>query len=152
MEEKMLILKMLQEGKITTDEAVKLLESLEKSSPSSPRPGSRINEIRDELTAKLNEMKIDEKLNKFGDKASKLAETFSEKAGKLAEQLGENINPEKIENNTEKFTEEFTRRMESLGQDIAESAAKFADTFTSQLGNLFAVSYTHLTLPTTPYV
>jgi len=140
MEEKMLILKMLQEGKITTEEAVKLLESLEKSSTSSPRSGSRINEIRDELTAKLNEMKIDEKLNKFGDKASKLAETFGEKAGKLAEQLGENINPEKIENNTERFTEEFTRRMEGLGQDIAESAAKFADIFASQLGNLFETS------------
>ena len=137
MEEKMLILKMLQEGKITTDEAVKLLESLDKSSASAPRSGSRINEIKDELTAKINEMKIDEKLNRFGDKASKLAETFGEKAGKLAEQLGENINPEKIENSTERFTEEFTRRMESLGQDIAESASKFADTFASQLGSLF---------------
>lgn len=141
MEEKMLILKMLQEGKITTDEAVKLLESLEKGSASAPQSGSRINEIRDELAAKLNEMKIDEKLNKFGEKASKLAETFGEKAGKLAEQLGENINSEKIENSTEKFTEEFTKRMETLGQDIAESASKFADTFASQFGNLFETSY-----------
>ena len=141
MEEKMLILKMLQEGKITTDEAVKLLEALEKSSTGAPQSGSRINEIKDELTAKLNEMKIDEKLNKFGEKASKLAGTFGEKAGKLAEQLGENISPEKIGNNTEKFTEEFSKRMESLGQDIAESASKFADTFASQLGSLFETGH-----------
>lgn len=143
MEEKMLVLKMLQEGKITTDDAVKLLEALEKGSAStntSPS-GSRVNEIKDELAAKLNEMKIDEKLNKFGEKATKFAETLGEKAGKLAGQLGENINSEKINNNTEKFTEEFTKRMESLGQDIAESTSKFADTFASQLGSLFEGSY-----------
>jgi len=140
MEEKMLILKMLQEGKITTDEAVKLLEALEKNSTSSAASGSRINEIKDELTAKLNEMKIEEKLNKFGEKATKFAETLGEKAGKLAGQLGENINPEKL-NNTDKFTEEFAKRMESLGQDIAESASKFADAFASQLGSLFETSY-----------
>lgn len=141
MEEKMLILKMLQEGKITTDEALKLLEALEKSSTGAPQSGTKINDIRDELTAKLNEMKIDEKLNKFGEKASKLAETFGEKAGKLAEQLGENISPEKISNNTEKFTEEFSKRMESLGQDITESASKFADAFASQIGSLFETGY-----------
>lgn len=141
MEEKMLILCMLKEGKITTDEAVKLLEALEKSSNNTPSSGFKVNEIKDELSAKLNEMKIDEKLNKFSEKASKLAETFGEKAGKLAGQLGENINPEKIGSSTEKFTEEFTRRMESLGQDIAESASKFADTFTCQLGNLFEIGH-----------
>ncbi|HYE84181.1 MAG TPA: DUF4097 family beta strand repeat-containing protein [Clostridia bacterium] len=141
MEEKMLILKMLQEGKITTDEAVKLLEALEKGSANTAPSGSRINEIKDELAAKLNEMKIDEKLNKFGEKATKFAETLGEKAGKLAGQLGENINTDKIGNNTEKFTEEFAKRMESLGQDIAESATKFADTFATQFGSLFEAGY-----------
>lgn len=141
MEEKMLILKMLQEGKITAEDAVKLLDALDKSGTSTTSSGSKINDFKDELTAKLNEMKIDEKLNKFGEKASKIAETLGEKAGKLAEQLGENINPEKISNNTEKFTEEFTKRMESLGQDISESASKFADNFSSQLDGLFESSY-----------
>ena len=47
MEEKMLILKMLQEGKITTDEAVKLLEALEKGGSGTPSSGSKINEIKD---------------------------------------------------------------------------------------------------------
>lgn len=141
MEEKMLILTMLQEGKITADDAVKLLDALEKSGTSTAASGSRINEFKDDLTSKLNEMKIDEKLNKFGEKATKLAGTLGEKAGKLAGQLGENINPEKITNNTEKFTEEFTKRMESLGQDIAESASKFADTFAAQLDSLFEGSY-----------
>ncbi|MGI6584954.1 MAG: DUF4097 family beta strand repeat protein [Gracilibacteraceae bacterium] len=137
MEEKLLILKMLQEEKISADDAVKLLEALEKSSTGTSSSGSRINEIKDELTAKLNEMKIDEKLNKFGEKASKLAATFGEKAEKLVEQLGDSINAEKIENSTEKFTEEFTKRIETLGQDIAESAVKFADAFADQLGSLF---------------
>jgi len=137
MEEKMLILKMLQEGKINADEAVKLLDALEKSGIGTEQPGSKRNEFKDEFAARLNDMKIDEKLNKFGEKATRIAETLGEKAGKLAEQLGENINHDK----TEKFTEEFTKRMESLGQDIAESASKFADTFASQLGNLFENSY-----------
>ena len=79
MEEKLLILKMLQEEKISADDAVKLLEALEKSSTGTSSSGSRINEIKDELTAKLNEMKIDEKLNKFGEKASKLAATFGKR-------------------------------------------------------------------------
>ena len=141
MEEKMMILTMLQEGKITADDAVKLLDALEKSGTSTTASGSRINEFKDDLTSKLNEMRIDEKLNKFGEKATKLAETLGEKAGKLAGQLGENITPEKITNNTEKFTEEFTKRMESLGQDISESASKFADTFATQLDSLFEGNY-----------
>lgn len=140
MEEKMLILKMLQEGKITTDDAVKLLEALEKSTPNTASPGSRINELKEELAAKLNEMKLDEKLNKFGEKATKFAETLGEKAGKLASQISENINSEKT-NSGEKFTEEFVKRMESLGQDIAESASKLADAFASQLANLFETGY-----------
>lgn len=141
MEEKLLILNMLKEGKITTEEAVKLLEALEKEGGNVPPSGSRINEIRDELSAKFNEIKIDEKLNRIGEKASKLAEAFGEKAGRIAEQIGENINPEKIGCSTEKFTGEFTRRMESLGQDIAESASKIADTFVYQLGSLFETGY-----------
>jgi DUF4097 and DUF4098 domain-containing protein YvlB len=147
MEEKMLILKMLQEGKITAEEAVKLLDALEKSGTSagasagSTSSGSRMNEIKDEFTTKLNEMKIDEKLNKLGEKATKMAEALGEKAGKLAGQLGENINAEKLGSNTEKFTGEFTKRMESLGQEIAESATKFADTFASQLDGLFEGSF-----------
>lgn len=141
MEEKMLILKMLQEGKITTEEAVKLLEALEKSTPNANTTGTRKNDLKDEFTAKLNDMKIDEKLNKIGEKATKLAETLGEKAGKLAGQFGENISSEKFSSNTEKFTEEFAKRMESLGQDIAESAAKFADTFASQWGNIFEAGY-----------
>jgi len=141
MEEKLMILKMLQEGKITADDAVKLLEALEKNGTSTAQSGTKINEIKEEFTTRINDMKIDEKFNKFSEKASKLAETFGEKAGKLAGQLGENINSEKISNNTEKFAEEFTKRMESLGQDIAESATKFADTFGSQLCNLFDYTY-----------
>jgi len=141
MEEKMLILKMLQEGKITADEALKLLETIEKTGANTTQSNSKANDMKDEFTAKLNDMKIDEKLNKFSEKASKLAGTFGEKASKLAEQLGENINTEKISNNTEKFAEEFSKRIEGLGQDIAESAAKFADTFGGQLFNLFDYPY-----------
>lgn len=141
MEEKMLILQMLQEGKITAEDAVKLLEALDKGGENTAPSGSKINDFRDELTAKLNDMKIDEKLNKFGEKATRIAETLGEKAGKLAGQLGDNMSPDKIGNSTEKFTEEFAKRMENLGQDIAESASKLADTFAGQLDGLFEGNY-----------
>ncbi len=141
MEEKLLILNMLKEGKITTDDAVKLLEALEHSSTDTPPSSSRINELRDEISAKLNEIKIDEKLNKFSEKATKFAESFGEKAGRLAEHIGENINAEKIESGTEKFAEEFARKMEGLGQEIAESASKFADAFTWQLNSFFETGH-----------
>lgn len=134
MEEKMMILKMLQEGKITTEEAYKLLEAISSS-------GSKSTSFKDEFSSKLNEMKIDEKLNKFGEKAAKFAESIGEKAERFVEQFSDKIDAEKINYNTEKFSEEFSKRMESLGHEITESAGRIADMFSTQLESIFDIGY-----------
>lgn len=142
MEEKMMILKMLQEGRITPEEAYKLLEAIEKgASESKASTGSKVNDFKEEFTSRLNEMKIDEKLNKFSEKAAKFAESLGEKAGKFAEQFTEKLDSERVNSNAEKFTEEFAKRIENLGHDITESAARFADMFANQLGNIFDIGY-----------
>lgn len=66
MEEKILILKMLEEGKITSEEALKLLDSLEK----------RHDEIKHEERS-TSENKLNDAINKF----SKKAEEFAERVG-----------------------------------------------------------------------
>lgn len=65
-EEKILILKMLEEGKITTEEALKLLESLDKKN----------DEIKREEKS-TSEGKLNDTINKF----SKKAEEFAERIG-----------------------------------------------------------------------
>lgn len=62
MEEKILILKMLEEGKISTEEALKLLESLDK----------RNDEIKHE-EKNTSEKKLNDTINKFSKKAEELA-------------------------------------------------------------------------------
>lgn len=65
MEEKLLILKMLEEGKITSEEAIKLLETFDKSDT-----GSKTYEKeKDTTTHKLNQT-----INEFSKKAEKLAD------------------------------------------------------------------------------
>lgn len=134
MEEKMMILKMLQDGKITAEEACKLLEAVASS-------GSKSASFKEEFTSKLNEMKIDEKLNKFGEKAAKIAESIGDKAERFVEQFSDKMDAERINYNTEKFSEEFSKRIESLGRDITESAGRIADMFSTQLENIFDIGY-----------
>ncbi|MBS4534403.1 DUF4097 family beta strand repeat protein [Clostridium sp. D2Q-14] len=68
-EEKMMILRMLKEGKISEEEAFKLLDVLEKK------------EDEKDFEAKLNK-NLEEKFNKFG-------ENFGEKVGKIGEDLSD---------------------------------------------------------------
>lgn len=63
MEEKILILKMLEEGKITSEEALKLLESLGKD-----------NEERNYEEKNTPDSKLNDTINKFSKKAEKFAE------------------------------------------------------------------------------
>lgn len=120
MEEKMMILKMLEEGKITAEEAQKLLEAVGKNTDNF---GSDI---------RFNEKKFEEKMQKLHEKASK-----------VAEKLGNTLNSgaEKFNSNSEKFGDDFGKRMESLGNDIAESAVKFTDKLVNYLGNFIDVGY-----------
>lgn len=120
MEEKMLILKMLQEGKITAEEAHKLLEAIDKSNAGF------------EAESRKNEAKFEDKVQKLQEKANKVAEKFSSTL---------NSGAEKISSNTEKFGDDFSKRMESFGNDIAESAVKFTDKLVNYLGNFIDVGY-----------
>jgi len=94
MDEKMMILKMLEEGKINAEEALKLLESIEKNNQSDPKASSNKDGNR-AATGKLNDT-----LNKF----SKKAEEFADKYGP-----------------------EFIEKIESISNDFANAAVKFAD-------------------------
>lgn len=118
MEEKMMILKMLQEGKITAEEAHKLLEAVDK--------GSSVNESE----TRRNERKIEEKMQELQQKASKVAEKLGSKLNASAEKL-----------NSEKFGDDFAKKMESFGNDIADSAVKFSDRLINYLGNYIDIGY-----------
>jgi DUF4097 and DUF4098 domain-containing protein YvlB len=120
MEEKMLILKMLQEGKITAEEAHKLLEAVGK------------NNADFETDARKNEKKFEEKMQEL-----------QQKANKVAEKLGSTLNTsaEKFSSNSEKFGDDFAKRMEAFGNDIADSAVKFTDRMVNYLGNFIDVGY-----------
>lgn len=118
MEEKMLILKMLQEGKITAEEAHKLLEAIDKGN----------NTYEEDLR------KVDKKLE---EKMQKIQQKANEVAGKLGATL--NSSAEKFSSNSEKFGDDFSKKMEAFGNDIADSAVKFSDRLINYLGNFIDV-------------
>jgi len=105
MDEKIMILKMLEEGKINSEEALKLLESLEKIS----QPGAKAsNGSKDENRSTTG--KFNDTLNKF----SKKAEEFADKYGP-----------------------EFAEKIESITNDFANAAVKFADKIVSFINSGF---------------
>lgn len=118
MEEKMLILKMLQEGKITAEEAHKLLESLD------------TNTSNFESDTRRYDKRFEEKMQGLHQKASKVAEKLGNSLNSSAEKFG---------SNSEKFGDDFAKRMESFGSDIADSAVKFSDKLVNYLGNFIDV-------------
>lgn len=120
MEEKMMILKMLQEGKITAEEAQKLLEAVDK------------NPSGFEADMRKNEKKLEEKMQELSQKANKLAEKVGSKL---------NSSAEKFNSNSEKFGDDFAKRMESFGNEIADSAVKFTDKLVNYIGNFIDVGY-----------
>jgi len=120
MDEKMMILKMLQDGKITSEEAYKLINAID---------GSKSEETRN--TSRKIEIDVEDKLNRFAEKASRIAEKVNQKANKFAEKVNQNIN-----SNPEIFNDDFGKRLESVGNDIAESAVKFADRLVNYLGSV----------------
>ncbi|MFZ5353928.1 MAG: DUF4097 family beta strand repeat-containing protein [Bacillota bacterium] len=126
MEERLMILKMLQEGKITVEEANKLIEAIEKGNQ---RPEH----------SRINAAKFEEKMGKISEKMGKLGE----KAEKLGAQIGENINinAKEFGSNSERFAEEFSKKMESFGNDMAEAAVKFSDKLVNFLSNTFDIGY-----------
>jgi len=71
MEEKIMILKMLEEGKITSEEALKLLESLEKTNRTDSAANRTDKAEENDFTDKF-----EDKINKFSKKAEKFADKF----------------------------------------------------------------------------
>lgn len=122
MDEKMMILNMLQEGKISTEEACKLLEALEggKSETKPPRPNMGGQPIPPQ-SPKTWDMHVDEKMRKIDEKLNK---------------VGNKIN-NKFNIDSDKLSGDFSKKMEGLGSDIAESAVKFADRMVNYFGNIF---------------
>jgi len=119
MEEKMMILKMLQEGKLTAEEAQKLLEAVGNNTSSS------------ESDMKKAEKKLEEKMQNLQQKATKVAEKLG---GKL------NNTAEKFNSGSDKFGDDFSKRMEGFGNDIADSAVKFTDKLVNYLGNFIDIN------------
>lgn len=114
----MLILKMLQEGKITAEEAHKLLESLDTNTSNFKSDTRRYDK------------RFEEKMQGLHQKASKVAEKLGNSLNSSAEKFG---------SNSEKFGDDFAKRMESFGSDIADSAVKFSDKLVNYLGNFIDV-------------
>ncbi|NLM42601.1 MAG: DUF4097 domain-containing protein [Clostridiales bacterium] len=71
MDEKMMILKMLEEGKINSEEAIKLLESLERTDHSGYKASKNSKDEQTDSTTKFNDT-----INKFSKKAEEFADKF----------------------------------------------------------------------------
>ena len=103
-EERMLILKLLKEGKVTEEEAEKLLSALE--------------EKKERTTFKTAKEKIDASL----DTAE---ETFHHKRKAFKEDFEESF--EELEDKFEDFGEDFSKKMNRLGSLIAHTSTSVAD-------------------------
>ena len=108
MEERILILQMLSEGKISVEEAEKLLAAI----------GVKESADKNEKAAGLDSKQIEEKMKEFGDKAGQMAGVLGDKLGKAANVLGEKISKtgEKI---NEKAAERATERASERGTEKA---------------------------------
>lgn len=106
MEERILILQMLSEGKISVEEAEKLLAAI----------GAKESADKNEKTAGIDSKQLEEKMKEFGDKAGQMAGVLGDKLGKAANVLGEKITKtgEKI---NEKAAERATERAAERGAE-----------------------------------
>lgn len=132
-DEKMAILKMLEEGKITSEEALLLLEALEGEHKQSQQKDQEKeddeedgdeNEIKyriDDEIKKWKNLKWKSRDNDFEDKMEQLSK-LGEKMGKLGEDLG-------------KLGEDLGEKMGLLGESIGEKAASFAEKFVEKFFN-----------------
>jgi DUF4097 and DUF4098 domain-containing protein YvlB len=122
-EERLLILRMVEEGKITAEEAIALLDALQ-DEPSMPGVASADQAATDAESATKDE-KADPDVN------VKLEKKISEAADKAASKINEKIkklnDPEvsrKIEEEATKFAENVQRAAEQLGKILEERIQK----------------------------
>jgi len=123
-EERIMILTMLQEGKITSEEATKLLNALDEAelkeyekftsgTADTSNYDSKDKEYK--KTFEEAEKKIKEKLEKKSKEFEKWSEDFGEQFGQKFEKWGED------------FGEQFSQKFDKLGSSINEGAESFAD-------------------------
>lgn len=113
MEEKMMILKMVQEGKISTDEAVRLLDALEKTDTKEmPNESSKFRR------------KIDVNFDEFTAKAEKAAEHFESNTERFAEDFAKRVESVStdIANSAVKFADKM---MKYFNTTVNTSESKF---------------------------
>ena len=120
-EEKMMILKMLQEGRINSEEAAKLLEALEaKKEPSSYGTGPRGS--HGPKPPQRN----------YYDEVAKVRERIDE----WRRELSKNYN----QNDFDKMVEEFSAKAEKFGKNVATAAFGIADKVADFVGSIIDTS------------
>ena len=120
-EEKMMILKMLQEGRINSEEAAKLLEALEaKKEP--PCYGTGPRAFRGPKPPQRN----------YYDEVAKVRERIDE----WRRELSKNYN----QNDFDKMVEEFSAKAEKFGKNVATAAFGIADKVADFIGSIIDTS------------
>lgn len=123
-EEKMMILKMLEEGKISSDDAIKLLDAIESK-------GTNISTRRhiiDVSKEKLSQINFNDEVNNLKNKLSYWKNEFKNSAKEKIE----------FDNDSEKFDktiEEFSHKIEKLGKNVKESSLDIADKISDFVGS-----------------
>lgn len=105
-EERMLILKMLEEGKITSDEAARLLEALDGSSKQTAGEKEQANRQQRQTV-------------NFADEASKVRDRINE----WKKEFQKSHNPNDFDN----MVEEFSSKAEKLGKSVAATTFNIVD-------------------------
>lgn len=117
-EEKMMILKMLQEGRINSEEAAKLLEALESKKEPCHGPGG----FRGPKPPQRN----------YYDEVAKVRERIDE----WRRQLSKNYN----QSDFDKMVEEFSAKAEKFGKNVATAAFGLADKVADFIGSIIDTS------------
>lgn len=116
-EERMMILKMLQEGRINSDEAAKLLEALETNQRQAPGCGHRFEGFRPPKPPQHN----------YYDEVARVRERINE----WRRDLSKNYNQKDFD----KMVDEFSDKAEKFGKGVATAAFGVADKVVDFVGS-----------------
>ena len=126
-EERLMILTMLQEGKISSEEAARLIEALDEADmkEGGMEDYSKKTSFADDQTLGGNSHNLNQNTYKNPDWEDKLESTIDE-IEKKAEKFGEGM---------EDWGNNFGEKMSKIGADLAEGATSFADKLLDKLDN-----------------
>ncbi|NLV37022.1 MAG: DUF4097 domain-containing protein [Clostridiaceae bacterium] len=117
-EERMMILKMLQEGKINSDEAAKLLEALEGNTKQNAGCGSHFEGFKSSKAAQHN----------YYDEVAKVRERINS----FRQDLSKNYNQKDFD----KMVDEFSEKAEKFGKSVQTAAFGVADKVVDFVGSI----------------